>query len=138
MSNAEATGFDVEAFYQSYWRALGSGDDAGAVNEHYHEDVVVRMPGDGRFAGEYRGREVAIAAIAALHEEIYRYRVTLLERFTDHQGWALILDEHVPDDADDVFPFRRLHVYLLRDEKIAEVNVFAGHCPDPERTSWWR
>jgi ketosteroid isomerase-like protein len=137
LSNAEATGFDVEAFYQSYWRALGSGDDAGAV-QHYHEDVVVRMPGDGAFAGEFRGRDVALAAIEAVHAEIYRYDVTLLERFTDAQGWALILDEHVPGDPEGVFPFRRLHVYLLRGERIGEVNVFAGHCPDPQRTSWWR
>jgi ketosteroid isomerase-like protein len=134
--HAPTHGFDVEAFYQSYWRALGSGDDAGA-SLHYTDDVVLRMPGDGAFAGEYAGRETALAAIERLHEVIYGYDVTLVERFTDEKGFALILDERPPGEPDAV-AFRRLHVYLLRGERIAEINVFAGHCADPAGTSWWR
>jgi ketosteroid isomerase-like protein len=137
MPAEKATEFDVEAFYQSYWRALGSGDDAGAL-AHYHEDVIVRLPGDGPFAGELLNREAALLAIEQLHKVIHGFEVTLIERWTESHGFALVLDERVPGAPADRDPFRRLHVYQLRGEKIAEVNVFAGHCCDPEVTSWWR
>lgn len=133
--NPDVVTVDVEQFYQSYADAIMSQDDARAVT-HYHDDVVVRVPGRNEFGGEYQGREVVLAVLERLHAAISQRRVRMIGRFIGATSFGLLLEE-TPAENPAGRAFRRVHVYQIRGDKVGQVDILAGPGSDPEWTSVW-
>ena len=96
-----------------------------AAWEWYADDVVLRLPGRGRLAGEHRGRDAVVAAIPALlaRTSDSAAEVEVLDRLVSDDRVALVVREAV-QRGDERLELRRVTVYRVADERIAEIDVY--------------
>jgi hypothetical protein len=114
------------AVIRPYLDAAGAGDWETAFGL-YADDIVLRVPGRSRFAGEHRGRAAAIEYIETARALAHAGGVTLelIDLLESHDRVALLLRETFRlEDRDLVI--RRANVYRVRDGRIAEIWIFEG------------
>ena len=109
-----------------YVDAMRAGDwDAGMA--FFHEDIVIRIPGRSRFAGEHRGRRAAVDYIrsAIALTEGHEIEVELVNMLASDERVALMVRERFGRD-EGTLEIRRVNVYRVAGEKIVEIAIFEG------------
>ena len=109
-----------------YVDAMRAGDwDAGMA--FFHEDIVIRIPGRSRFAGEHRGRRAAVDYIrsAIALTEGHEIEVELVDMLVSDDRVALMVRERFGRD-EGTLEIRRVNVYRVAGEKIVEIAIFEG------------
>jgi ketosteroid isomerase-like protein len=116
-----------EAVLAEYGAAWERGDTERAWS-FYADDVVMRLPGRGPLAGEHRGRDAVIAAIRALLDRTSTLsaEVEPLDFLTSGDRVAMLVREAV-ERGEERLELRRVNVYLVRDGKIAEIDIFEAN-----------
>jgi ketosteroid isomerase-like protein len=116
---------------QAYVSAARRGDFDAAFGR-FAEDIVFRIPGRGRFAGEHRGREAAMAYINHARSLSVEQEVTVdvVDALVSADRFALVVHERFHRDG-EVIELRRCNVYRVEGEQIVEVAIYEG---DPEAT----
>ncbi len=91
------------------------------------QDVIFRVPGRSRHAGEHRGRDAAIAYIEAARAASHRgeVRLELVDVLESEARVALLLREEF-DLPEGPVVIRRANVYRVAGGEIAEVWIFEG------------
>ena len=114
------------ALIERYLGAARSGDWDAAYG-HYADDIVFRIPGRSRFAGEQRGRDAAIAYIETARA-LSRHDVTLevVDRLESAERVALLVRERFDIGGREV-EIRRANVYRVAGDRIAEIWIFEGN-----------
>ena len=93
----------------------------------FAEDIVFRVPGRSRYAGEHRGREAAMRYIDAARAISHGadVEVEVIDALTSEDRFALIVRERFRR-GDDVVDINRANVYRVRGREIVEIWVFEG------------
>ena len=93
----------------------------------FAEDMLVRIPGRSQFAGERRGRAVAVDYIRRVRERFGdgRIELELVDMLASDERVALLLRERFHGDGAPV-EIRRANVYTVRGGEIVEVAIFEG------------
>jgi len=102
--------------------------DLDAAFDHFHDDVVFRIPGGSPFAGEHRGKPAALRYIEAAKKLSVdkQVEVDVVDALVSAERFALIVDEHFHRDGGTV-TLRRANVYRVdADERIVEVWIYEG------------
>ena len=93
----------------------------------FADDIALRIPGRSEFAGEHRGKQVAIDYIrnARARSEGADVELELLDMLSSDERVALLVRErfHRPEGVVEI---RRANVYRVAGEQIAEVWIFEG------------
>jgi uncharacterized protein len=91
----------------------------------FAEDVVLRIPGRSEFAGEHRGKQVAIDYIrtARARSEGAEVELELIDMLASDQRVALLVRERF-HRAEGVVEIRRANVYRVQGEQIVEIWIF--------------
>ncbi len=112
------------AVNSAYRQAARAGDWETAFG-FYAEDIVFRIPGRSRFAGEHRGRAAAVAYIEAARALVHGREVTieLVDVLESRERVALLLHERFALPDGDV-EIRRANVYRVVAGAIVEVWIF--------------
>jgi hypothetical protein len=112
---------EVLAGYAAAWEG-GRPEEAWT---YYSDDVVMRLPGRGTLAGDHRGREAVIAAIQALLARTgdSSAEVEVLDRLVSGDRVAMVVRE-VVTRGDERLELRRVNVYRVEADKIAEIDIF--------------
>jgi uncharacterized protein (TIGR02246 family) len=115
---------EVIAAYADAWEK----GDAERAWKFYADDVVMRLPGRGRLAGEHRGREAVVATIQALlaRTNDASVEVEVLDRLASGDQVALVLREAVVR-GDQRLELRRVNLYRVADGKIADIDVYEAN-----------
>ena len=92
----------------------------------FADDLLIRIPGRSAFAGERRGKAVAIDYIQTVRE---RYRdggieLELVDMLVSDERVALVVRERFLDGDGPAMEIRRANVYRVRDRKIVEGAIF--------------
>jgi uncharacterized protein len=101
--------------------------DFDAAFGHFADDIVFRIPGRSRYAGEHRGREAAMAYIEdaiALSRE-HEIELEVIDALCSEDRFALIVVERFHLDG-RVVEVPRANVYRVRGEQIDEIWIFEG------------
>jgi ketosteroid isomerase-like protein len=101
--------------------------DLEAAFGHFAEDIVFRIPGRSRYAGEHRGREAAMSYIddaLALSRE-HEMELEVIDALVSEDRFALIVVERFHLDG-RVVEIPRTNVYRVRGEQIDEIWIFEG------------
>jgi len=109
---------------RGYLEMARSGDWDRASG-YFADDVVFRIPGRSRFAGEQRGRAAALEYIESARA-LTRGRhvaVELIDVLEGSERVALLVSERFPLGEREV-EIRRANVYRIANGKIAEVWIF--------------
>jgi ketosteroid isomerase-like protein len=111
---------------QAYLHAVRAGDFDAAF-AHFADDVVFRIPGRSRFAGQHRGRDAAMAYIDAARAASRDHEVTVevLDALVSEERFALVVVERFARDG-EVVEIPRANVYRVRGGEIVEVWIFEG------------
>jgi ketosteroid isomerase-like protein len=111
---------------QAYLAAVRAGDFDAAF-ARFAEDVVFRIPGRSRFAGEHRGRTAALAYIdtARAASRGHDVSVEVVDALVSDERFALVVIERFARDG-EVVEIPRANVYRVRGEEIVEVWIFEG------------
>ena len=113
------------AVIERYLGAARAGDWDAAYG-HYADDVVFRIPGRSRYAGEHRGRAAAVAYIEAArgrsHDDV---TLEVVDRLESAERVALLVRERFRVDGREV-EIRRANVYRVAGEEIVEIWIFEG------------
>jgi ketosteroid isomerase-like protein len=107
--------------------AAARGGDFDTAFGMFADDIVFRIPGRSRFAGDHVGRTAAmeyINAARALSRE-HEVEVDVLDALTSADRFALIVAERFRRDG-GVVEIRRANVYRVRGEEIVEIWIFEG------------
>ena len=112
---------EVLAAYGAAWEA-GRAEDAWTF---YADDVVMHLPGRGSLAGVHRGRDAVIGAIQALLARTgdSTVEVEVLDRLVSGDRVAMVVREVVAR-GDARLELRRVNVYRVEADKIAEIDIF--------------
>jgi ketosteroid isomerase-like protein len=91
----------------------------------FAEDVVLRIPGRSEFAGEHRGKQVAIDYIrtAQARSEGAEVELELIDMLASEERVALLVRERFHRE-DGVVDIRRANVYRVQGERIVEIWIF--------------
>jgi uncharacterized protein len=108
-----------------YLTAARAGDWDTAFG-YFADDIVFRVPGRSRFAGERRGKEAAVDYIQSFREHYGEgeIEVELIDMLVSDDRVALLVRERFL--ADETIEIRRANVYRVRDGAIAEITIFEG------------
>jgi len=108
-----------------YLAAARAGDWETAF-EYFADDIVFRIPGRSRFAGELRGKEAAVEYIQSFRDHYGEgeIEVELIDMLASDDRVALLVRERFI--GDETVEIRRANVYRVRDEAIAEITIFEG------------
>jgi uncharacterized protein len=109
---------------ESYVAAARRGDFDAAFGR-FAEDIVFRIPGRSRFAGERRGRDAAMEYInhARAVSRDHEVQVEVIDRLVSEDRFALLVAERFHRDG-EVIEIRRANVYRVRGEEIVEIWIF--------------
>ena len=115
---------EVVAAYVAPWER-GQPEEAWSL---YADDVVMRRPGRGSLAGTHRGRDAVIAVFQALLERNRGLTtdIRVLYRLTSGERVALLMHEGARRDNESI-DLRRVNVYRVVDDKIAEIDIFEAN-----------
>ena len=94
---------------------------------HFADDIVFRIPGRSRYAGEHNGRDAAMAYIddaIALSRE-HEIEIEVVDALCSEDRFALIVIERFHLDG-RVVEVPRTNVYRVSGEEIVEVWIFEG------------
>jgi ketosteroid isomerase-like protein len=108
-----------------YLTAARAGDWDTAFR-YFGDDIVFRIPGRSRFAGELRGKEAAVEYIQSFRDH-YRegeIEVELIDMLASDDRVALLVRERFL--GDQTIEIRRANVYRVRDDAIVEITIFEG------------
>src|SRR3954452_8707039 len=99
--------------------------DWDAAFGFFADDVMIRIPGRSRLAGDHRGKRSAVDYIQTVRERYRHGRIELelLDMLSSDERVALLVRERFSDN-DQTTEIRRANVYRVRDEKIAEILIF--------------
>jgi ketosteroid isomerase-like protein len=91
----------------------------------FAEDIVLHIPGRSSFAGDHRGRDVAVAYIedARARSRDAEVELELIDMLAGEERVALIVRETFRLDG-RVVEIRRANVYRVRGEQIVEISIF--------------
>jgi uncharacterized protein len=91
----------------------------------FAEDIVLHIPGRSPFAGEHRGRDVAMDYIeqARARSHDAEVELELIDMLAGDERVALIVRERFHLDGRAV-EIRRANVYRVRGEEIVEISIF--------------
>ncbi len=91
----------------------------------FADDIVLRIPGRSKFAGEHRGKQVAIDYIrtARARSEGSEVELELIDMLANDQRVALLVRERFHRE-DGVVEIRRANVYRVQGEQIVEIWIF--------------
>jgi uncharacterized protein len=108
-----------------YLTAARAGDWDTAFG-YFADDIVFRVPGRSRFAGERRGKEAAVDYIQSFREHYGEgeIEVELIDMLVSDDRVALLVRERFL--GDETIEIRRANVYRVRDGAIAEITIFEG------------
>jgi uncharacterized protein len=107
--------------------ASAKAGDWDAAFDHFAEDLLVRIPGRSPFAGEHRGKAVAIDYITSIRERYgdEHIELELVDVLVGEERVALLVRERF-GEGDAMVEIRRANVYRVADGKIAEIAIFEG------------
>ena len=107
-----------------YLTAARAGDWETAFG-YFADDIVFRIPGRSRFAGDRRGKEAAVEYIQSFRDHYGEgeIEVELIDMLASDDRVALLVRERFHTDAGPV-DIRRCNVYRWRDGQIAEIWIF--------------
>jgi ketosteroid isomerase-like protein len=93
---------------------------------YFADDLLIRIPGRSTFAGERRGKTVAVDYIQSVRD---RYRegaieLELVDMLVSDERVALMVRERFRDGDGPAVEIRRANVYRVSDGKIVEVAIF--------------
>ena len=108
-----------------YLSAARAGDWDTAYR-YFADDIVFRIPGRSRFAGERRGKEAAVDYIQSFRDHYGEgeIEVELVDMLTSDDRVALLVRERFL--GDETIEIRRANVYRVRDDAIVEITIFEG------------
>ena len=101
------------------YRAAAARGDFESAFGMFAEDIVFRIPGRSRFAGEHAGREAAMAYINAARALEGEVSVEVVDALVSEERFCLIVVEHIAGTV-----IRRANVYRVRGDEICEVWIF--------------
>jgi uncharacterized protein len=108
-----------------YLAAAKAGDWDTAYG-YFADDIVFRIPGRSRLAGECRGKEAAVEYIQTIRDH-YRegaIELELIDMLASDERVALLIRERFL--GDETIEIRRANVYRVQDDAIAEITIFEG------------
>jgi ketosteroid isomerase-like protein len=93
---------------------------------YFADDIVFRIPGRSRFAGERRGKEAAVEYIQSFRDHYGEgeIEVELIDMLASDDRVALLVRERFL--GDETIEIRRANVYRVRNDAIAEITIFEG------------
>ena len=108
-----------------YLNAVRAGDWDTAFG-YFADDIVFRIPGRSRFAGERRGKGAAIEYIQSFRDHYGEgeIQVELVDMLASDDRVALLVRERFL--GDETIEIRRANVYRVRDGAIVEITIFEG------------
>jgi ketosteroid isomerase-like protein len=107
-----------------YLAAARRGDWETAFG-YFAEDIVMRVPGRSRLAGDRRGKQAAMDYIQRVREH-YReggIELELVDMLEGDRRVALLVVERFNRDGRSV-EIRRANVYRVEDDAIVEITIF--------------
>ena len=106
-----------------YLAAARAGDWDTAY-DYFADDIVFRIPGRSRHAGERRGKEAAVEYIQRFREHYGdgKIEVELIDLLASDDRVALLVRERFL--GDELVEIRRANVYRVRDDQIVEITIF--------------
>lgn len=109
---------------QRYLDAAMAGDWDTAFG-FFADDIALRIPGRSEFAGEHRGKQMAIDYIrtARARSEGADVELELIDRLASDERVALLVRERFHRE-DGVLEIRRANVYRVIGDQIVEVWIF--------------
>jgi ketosteroid isomerase-like protein len=107
------------------YREAASRGDFDAAFGMFTDDVVFRIPGRSRFAGEHTGRAAAMEYLNAARALSHEAEVTLevIDELVSEDRFCLLVAERFHRDGAETL-IRRANVYRVRGDEIAEVWIF--------------
>jgi ketosteroid isomerase-like protein len=108
-----------------YLAAAKAGDWDTAYG-YFADDIVFRIPGRSRLAGERRGKEAAVEYIQTIRDH-YRegaIELELIDMLASDERVALLIRERFL--GDETIEIRRANVYRVQDDAIVEITIFEG------------
>jgi ketosteroid isomerase-like protein len=108
-----------------YLAAARAGDWDTAFG-YFADDLVFRVPGRSRFAGERRGKEAAVEYIQSFREHYGdgEIEVELIDMLASNDRVALLVRERFL--GDETIEIRRANVYRVQNGAITEITIFEG------------
>ena len=108
-----------------YLSAARAGDWDTAYR-YFADDIVFRIPGRSRFAGERRGKDAAVEYIQSFRDHYGEgdIQVELIDMLASDDRVALLVRERFL--GDETIEIRRANVYRVRDDAIVEITIFEG------------
>ena len=102
--------------------------DFETASAFFADDVVFRVPGRSRYAGEHRGKQAAVRYIevARALSRDHHVELDLVDGLVSDDRFALILHERF-DRGGETVDIARANVYRVRDGQIVEVWIFEGN-----------
>lgn len=106
------------AVLRRYARAWRSGDLQGVL-DCYHAEFTLHYSGVSPYAGTHRGRDAAVAVMAAVSTVAPRELLSIDDVLVGDHGGALVVTERLTRDGASVDVSRTLR-YLVRDDRLLE------------------
>ncbi len=99
--------------------------DWGTAFEYFADNIVMRVPGRSKLAGDHQGKDAAVGYIQAIRDHYRRgsIELELVEMLTGEERVALLVRERFKGDGPRV-EIRRANVYRVRDDQIIEIAIF--------------
>ena len=100
-------------------------DDWDTAFGYFAEDIVMRVPGRSRLAGDRHGKQAAVDYIQTMREH-YReggIELELVDMLEGDERVALLVVERFHRDGRTV-EIRRANVYRVEDDAIVEITIF--------------
>ena len=115
----------AQELISEYLTAARAGDWDTAFG-YFADDIVFRIPGRSRFAGELRGKEAAVEYIQSFRDHYGEgdIEVELIDMLASDDRVALLVRERFL--GDETIEIRRANIYRVRDGAIAEITIFEG------------
>ena len=108
-----------------YLAAARAGDWDTAFG-YFGDDIVFRIPGRSRFAGERRGKDAAVEYIQSFRDHYGEgeIEVELIDMLASDDRVALLVRERFL--GDETVEIRRANVYRVQEDAIVEITIFEG------------
>ena len=100
-------------------------DDWDTAFGYFAEDIVMRVPGRSRLAGDRHGKQAAVDYIQTMREH-YReggIELELVDMLEGGERVALLVVERFHRDGETV-EIRRANVYRVENDAIVEITIF--------------
>ncbi|MBI5103657.1 MAG: nuclear transport factor 2 family protein [Solirubrobacterales bacterium] len=113
------------ALMTEYLTAARRGDWDTAFG-FFADDLEVRIPGRGPFAGRHRGKAAAVDYISTVRERFAgRIELELIDMLASDDRVVLVVRERFLTDGDPI-EIHRANAYRVRDGRIVGIAIFEG------------